>query len=301
MNHGTKKMHRHSLDSRPQHRRPLGRRPQHRIPVGPRPAITLAPSLLLVLTLLAPAEARAQNPDFAWRGTLPQGQAIEIKGINGPIRAEPTSGSEVEVVATKSARRSNPDDVTFDVITHQDGVTICAVYPSRGSRPNECRPGEGGRMETRNNDVNVEFIIRVPQGVSFVGRTVNGEIEALSLMSDIVARTVNGAIRLATDGHANAATVNGSISATLGRADWSGTTRFKTTNGGISLDLPATLSAELDARTVNGSIITDFPILVEGRIDRRQIRGAIGEGGGRQLEVRTVNGSIKLRKTTTAT
>lgn len=261
----------------------------------------LGPALALALGL-APAPALAQNADFSWRGSLPQGQAIEIKGVNGPIRAVAATGAEVEVVAVKSARRSNPDEVTFDVVTHQDGVTICAVYPNRGNRPNECRPGEGGRMETRNNDVNVEFTIRVPRGVHFVGRTVNGDVDAESLPGDVDAHSVNGGIRLTSAGIATASTVNGSITATLGRADWSGTNRFKTVNGAITLDLPALLSAELDASTVNGSITTDFPIQVQGRIDRRRISGAIGEGGGeRRLEVKTVNGSIRLRKTTTAT
>lgn len=265
-------------------------------------ASALAPTtLLLALTLAAPATAQAQSTDFAWRGSIPQGRAIEVKGINGPIRAEPASGTEVEVVAVKSARKSDPEEVTFDVITHDGGVTICAVYPSSGSRPNECRPGEGGRMSTRNNDVNVEFTIRVPQGVNFVGRAVNGEIEALSLPGDVAAHTVNGSIRLAVDGHATATAVNGSIRASVGRADWTGTNTFKSTNGTITLELPASTNAEFEARTVNGSITTDFPIQVQGRIDRRQIKGSIGDGGGRILKVTTVNGSIRIRKSTETT
>ena len=62
---------------------------------------------------------------------------------------------------------------------HAGGVTICAVYPSRDARkPNECPPGDGGRMNVQNNDVSVRFTVRVPAGVTFVGKTVNGEIEA---------------------------------------------------------------------------------------------------------------------------
>jgi hypothetical protein len=296
MSHGTLKPHRRSLDPCPLD--PLSRR---RRPLHPGLAAAVLPTLFLALALAAPATARAQNPDFSWRGMVPQGQAIEIKGVNGAIRAEAATGTEVEVVATRSARKSDPDEVTFDVITHQEGVTICAVYPSHGSRPNECRPGKGGRMETRNNDVNVEFTIRVPRGVHFTGRTVNGDVEAISLPGDIAAHTVNGGIRLTTAGIATATTVNGSIAVTLGRADWTGTNHFETVNGAITLDLPAALSAELEARTVNGGITTDFPIQVQGRIDRRRISGAIGDGGGRKLEVSTVNGSIRLRKIDVAT
>lgn len=254
--------------------------------------LCLAPALVLV----APDPLAAQTPDFAWRGTLAPGAAIEIKGINGAIRAEPASGGEVKVQATRSARRSNPDEVTFDVVTHDGGVTICAVYPSRGARTNECRPGDGGRMETRNNDVKVEFTVQVPRGVNLIARSVNGEIEAHSVPGDIIARTVNGSIRISSAGHATATTVNGSIVANLGSADWEGTNIFKTTNGSITLELPATLNAELEARTTNGSITTDFPIQVQGRIDRRKLSGSIGSGGDRRLEVKTVNGSIKIRR-----
>jgi hypothetical protein len=253
-------------------------------------------ALILALTLLGPAAAWAQTLDFSWRATLPQGRTIEIKGVNGAIYAVPATGTEVEVVATKSARKSNPDEVTFEVLEHDEGVTICALYPGRPNRPNECRPGERGRMEVRNNDVEVEFTVRVPRGVHFVGRTVNGDVEALALQSDTRIHTVNGAIRLATEGVAAAATVNGSITATVGRADWEGTVEFKTVNGGIKLELPEAISAEFSAKTVNGDITTDFPIQVQGRFSPRTLQGVIGEGGPRRLEVRTVNGSIQLRK-----
>jgi hypothetical protein len=36
-------------------------------------------------------------------------------------------------------------------------------------------------MNTHNNDVKVEFTVLVPQGVRFVGRSVNGDVEANSL------------------------------------------------------------------------------------------------------------------------
>jgi DUF4097 and DUF4098 domain-containing protein YvlB len=76
---------------------------------------------------------------------------------------------------------------------------------------------------------------------------------------------------------------------------WNGELNFATVNGSITLDLPADMSTDLRADTVNGDITTDFPIAVSGRIDRRSLRGTIG-GGGRSLELQTVNGSVKLRR-----
>src|SRR3954470_4654817 len=83
--------------------------------------------------------AQSSTDEFHWTGRVTQGQAIEIKGINGDVRAEPSTGNEVEVTAIKLGRRSNPKEVEIRVLQHGGGVTICAVYPSNDpNRPNGC-------------------------------------------------------------------------------------------------------------------------------------------------------------------
>ncbi len=237
----------------------------------------------------------AAAQDFNWHGRIASGGAIEIKGVNGSIDATAGTGPEVEVTAVKRARRSDPGEVVIKVVEHPGGVTICAVYPSRGSRSNECQPGEGGHMNTRDNDVIVEFEVKVPAGVRFVGRTVNGGIEATGLPGDAEAYTVNGAVRMEAAGVARGETVNGAIRASLGRADWSGELKLSTVNGEIRLELPEGTNASVKAETVNGSISTDVPLTVQGRFSRRHLNGQIGSGG-RELELETVNGSIDIKK-----
>jgi hypothetical protein len=249
----------------------------------------------LALALGVAAGSSRAADDFTWSGRVAEGQAIEIKGVNGGIRAEAGSGPEVQVTATKTARRSDPESVEVEVVEHAGGVTICAVYPPSDGRTNECAPGKGGRMNTRDNDVKVEFTVRVPAGVRFVGRSVNGGITAAGLKGGVEVHTVNGGVEVETAGFAEADTVNGSISVQVGRADWTGDARFSTVNGGISVTLPADVNADVNAKTVNGSIDTDFPITVQGKIGRRSLHGKIGSGG-RALELETVNGSIELRK-----
>jgi hypothetical protein len=255
--------------------------------------------------------------DFQWRGQIPSGQSIEVKGINGSVVASPAGSTDVEVTATRTANRSNPAEVRFQVVPHSGGVTICAIYPNDpGREPNTCEPGSparvsqrdgvaepgvaepGGRghSSTRNNDTQVHFVVHVPYGVNFVGRTVNGDIDGESLQGNVEGHTVNGSVHVSTTGVALANTVNGSITASMERADWpGGGASFKTVNGGITLTVPPVLNAELRATTVNGSITTDFPITVSGQLDRRHLNGRIGSGGG-ELSVSTVNGSIKLLK-----
>ncbi len=108
-------------------------------------------------------------------------------------------------------------------------------------------------------------------------------------------RTVNGRITLSTSKIGSAETVNGSIDATVGSADWTGRLDFTTVNGSITLRLPKDTHTNLHARMLNGGFETDFPLMVRsmGRRNRR-VDGVIGNGG-RDLELETVNGSIRLR------
>ena len=239
-----------------------------------------------------------QNADqFRWAGRVAQGKSIEIKNINGDISAEPASGDELEVTAAKSARRGDVSQVEIKVVEHAGGVTICAVYPSDDpSSPNTCEPGRGkGHMNVRNNDVKVAFRIRLPAGVTLVGRTVNGEISALELGGNVESNTVNGSINISTSGYAQAATVNGDITARLRDANWPGSLDFKTVNGTINLDLPAATSSKVEASTLSGEIASDFPLTLLESTSRKHLSGTIGSGG-RELSLKTVNGSIHLKR-----
>ena len=241
----------------------------------------------------------ADQQGFEWRGRIAAGRHIEVKGINGDIRAVAGSGSEVEVTADlREHRRGSAEDIEFEVLEHRDGVTICAVYPTapRENRPNECRPGSRGRMNIKDNDVSVHFMVSVPAGVNFVGRTVNGDVEARSLSGDVAGHTVNGDVELSASGLVQGSTVNGSIIAAMGRANWDGSLEFETVNGSITVELPAGFEAEVTARTVNGSIQTDFPLTVSGRFSSKRLTGTIGDGGGRRLWLETVNGRIELNR-----
>ena len=73
--------------------------------------------------------------------------------------------------------------------------------------------------------------------------------------------------------------------------DWDITTG----DGSVSLYLPSDFGAELDAHTGDGSIRND--LTVDGaRADtnRRTVKGRLG-AGGKQLRIRTGDGSIRLQ------
>jgi hypothetical protein len=251
-------------------------------------------SLLLAVATLAAWPLLAVEGDFHWTGRLNPGQSVEIKGVNGAIRAEYSASNEIQVDGIKTARRSDPDSVRVEVVPHPEGITICSVYPDDGRKPNECRPGNEGRMSTRNNDVKVTFTVRVPKGIRLIAKTVNGEVSATGLQSDVEAHTVNGKIRVDTTELVRANTVNGGIEVRMGAGSWNEDLKFTTVNGGVDLTLPSGVSADVHATTVNGGISTDFPITVSGRWGPKSLNGRIGSGG-RNLKISTVNGGIALR------
>ncbi len=256
-------------------------------------------SLLIAGLLTVAGVVSAQAQDFNWHGRLAAGKRLEVKGVNGDVRAVLASGAEAVVNARKHARRSDPDEVKIEVVESDEGITICAVYPTppRARRENTCQPGDHWSSSTENNDVTVDFEVQVPAGIEFNGQTVNGEMSAEGLRGDVRASTVNGSVRVSTTGLAEASTVNGSVYAEMGRADWTNDLEFSTVNGGITLILPGKLDTEIRANTVNGDIETDWPLTVTGRFSNRRIRGTIG-AGGRGLSLSTVNGEIRLKKGT---
>lgn len=233
---------------------------------------------------------------FKWSGTIAAGKTFEVRGINGPIRAVASTGTEAELVAIRSGRRQDPESVRIEVVQHAGGVTVCALYPSKdSSNPNVCKPG-GGRTNVRNNDVNVEFELRVPKGVQFEGRTVNGSIRA-EVDGQAAVSTVNGSIEITAGTLTEATTVNGSIRADV-RSDLNSAEDIKlsTVNGSVRLSLPESVDAEVSAKTVNGGITSDFAeIEVLKKWGPRSASGKLGRGG-RDLELSTVNGGIRITK-----
>lgn len=255
-------------------------------------AITLTMALLVASTPSFAQEA----PVFEWSGELTAGRTLEIRGLNGDIEALAGDGRRVQVVAHRSARRSDPNAVRIEVEETANGVIVCAIHPSkRGATPTRCSDLGQGKRKIKDSDVVVDFEITVPAGVRFVGKTVNGAIDTRGLDGDVRVYTVNGGIAVSGSRTVEAETVNGAIEASMSRNQWDGTLSLSTVNGSIELALPESVNATVTAETVNGSLSSDFPLLIQSgrRWGPRKLEGTIGSGGG-SLKLETVNGGIQL-------
>lgn len=255
--------------------------------------------LLMAALVLGATPALAQRQtdrSFTWESRIPEGRWLVLHNVNGAITVEGTTGDTVEVRATKSWRRGDPDDVRITVAAFgeaKDNVVICALWNENATCDE--KGYHSGRGSRRNNDVSVEFTVRLPRGVRIEAATVNGEVRVEGATSEVEARTVNGdASAVSSGGPVRASTVNGDIDVRM-RELGTGDLDYSTVNGSVTLDLPDQLDAEIDFGTVNGSLRSDYPLTVTGKLNPRRMRATIGSGG-RRLKVHTVNGSIALRK-----
>jgi DUF4097 and DUF4098 domain-containing protein YvlB len=208
--------------------------------------------------------------EFHYHGRLGSGKAIEIRGVNGDVSAEPSTSGEVEVVAWKRSESGRHAEIKVTVSEHAGGTTVAALYPAP-------------------SDAEVRFLVRVPAGVRFIGRTSNGKVEASGMRGPVEAHTVNGDIQVKSESVVEASTVNGSIRAEARRA------RLATVNGNVTLTVPPDRGMELDATTMHGAFIASVPFTKLGESARNHWHGTVGRGGP-VYDLKTVNGDIHLER-----
>jgi hypothetical protein len=127
--------------------------------------------------------------------------------------------------------------------------------------------------------------------------TGDGSIDAKGMDGRLVASTGDG--RIAVDGRFDLLdlhTGDGSVEAAAAAgstvaAAWS----VRTGDGSVTLRLPESIKANIDAHTGDGRLTFDLPVTVSGQVNRTNLRGTMNGGGG-TVTVRTGDGSIRLGK-----
>jgi hypothetical protein len=260
---------------------------------SPSPAsLLLAVALLPVVAIGSPAFAPGSvrgwgTPAFHWEGVIAAGQSIEVQGVMGSIHAIPATSDTVKVRATRRGRSTNPD-IRFDVVRAEGGVTICALYPVPAHVPtNRCVPGNTGQLNTRANDVAVEFLIAVPRGVGLIASSATGHITTGVLHGPVTAHSSSG-----------------SMDVSLAAAEWTGALELESKSGNVTITLPRDADVVIAAATRTGTITSAFDIGArrESWLARLKPRGSLGSGvtgvvgrGGRELMLSTMAGDIAIQ------
>jgi hypothetical protein len=241
------------------------------------------------------AGARETDDTFDWSGAVGAGNWLRIRNLNGSIEVEQAAGATAEVHGRKEWRRGDPSRVHFAVVKDGGNVTVCALW-DEDDTCDETGYHSHHHHGDDHDDVSVHFTVKLPTGVKVDAGTVNGGISVTGADAEVVATTVNGRVDAATSsGPVRARTVNGSVHARMDALPSDAELEYQTVNGGVTVEVPASFDAEVEMTTVNGSLRSDFPLTVNGHINPRHIRAVIGKGG-RRLQLKTVNGSVELRK-----
>ena len=96
-------------------------------------------------------------------------------------------------------------------------------------------------------------------------------------------------------GDVRVSTTNGGVHATLDGTTWRGSRLdLGTTNGAISVSVPANYSAHLKAETTNGGISLNHPAADQSGVHRHEIDTNLGSGGP-TISFTTTNGGISIQ------
>ena len=268
--------------------------------------IALPAAVVTTAPVTAPGSVRGWGTAaFAWSEVMAPGSTIEIQGVLGNMRADLAEGDSVEVRATRHGRAPTPD-IHFAVVRHAGGVTICTLYPpQRGAQPNDCIPGALGMNNSRANNVEVEFAVRVPRGVLVKLTSSTGRITTGVLRSVVSARSMSGNIDVTTSEFASAHTASGNVHVSMGRTGWEDTLQLSSLSGNIRVTLPDDARVDVAAETKTGTITSDFEIGQPraSRLSRLKPTGSLGSRATgvigapeRRLAISTLAGNIVIRR-----
>jgi hypothetical protein len=218
------------------------------------------------------------------RLTAPAGPLTVDASPNGGIQIEGWDQADVlvrAVVQTYGDTDADARQMLPSVRVTAAGDRVTAEGPDRTS-------------SARRSGWSVSFRIWAPRATALALSASNGGITVRSMRGESRFTTENGGVTLDDmSGQVVGTTRNGGVHVRLSGARWEGAgLDVETTNGGVTLGVPANYSAALEVHTQNGGIRTDIPMTVQGRV-HRELRTTLGSGGP-LLKLRTVNGGVRI-------
>jgi DUF4097 and DUF4098 domain-containing protein YvlB len=249
--------------------------------------------LAILLTATA-AGAASLEAKFDRTFDVRAGTLFALNNTNGHITIRSWDQPRVQVHAVKhvqsrdweSAQKAM-NDLKIEPSLTADALRINTNYP----RHND---GFFDWLAGMNVSMSVQYDVTVPRSMNLTIDNTNGGIDISDVRGSHQISNTNGHIELARcAGDVDAETTNGAIRAELAEVNAGKSIRLETTNGRITVSLPKSIAARVNASTTNGSIKTDLPVSTT-EVKRNSLRGTINGGGSAELRLRTTNGSINI-------
>ena|ERR1043166_7381747 len=231
---------------------------------------------------------------------------VSVETFDGSIEIRPWANGDVQVVVEKRGR-DKADVASIEVHTEQNSnrIEVAVTQPATH--------GIGIHFHGRS----AKLIVSVPATADVSARSGDGSIDVDGVTGRLQLRSGDGSIRAREvagdlDVHTGdgSVTLSGTLASVRARSgdgsvsihaaqgstasgDWD----ISTGDGSVTLAIPDGFGAELDAHTGDGRIhMQDLSVSnVTGRVNGNSLRGRLGSGG-RNLRVRTGDGSITLRR-----
>jgi len=259
-------------------------------------AVLATASLILAAAVPAGADDALRTHDTDLHEAIGSARSVDIDNLAGSITIAQSADNTVSVHARATSHRSDPSIVAVTIRRKGDALVVCAAFPG-----SSCPGAHRDSRDNENIDVEVDLTISVPAGDRVVANMVSGNVVATHLANDVRADVVNGRVRIATSGRAEAKTVNGSVDAILANPATIEGTKIETVNGAIHLTVPQSADASITARTVNGRLSSDaggsFAQSSPGDHDLVGSSGTLTVGrGGARISLNTVSGSIRVSR-----
>ena len=227
-----------------------------------------------------------------WTGTLPEGQTFEIKWVYGDVIV---SDSEDDRIHLAIEHRPGTVSPVLQLLEHDQGLTLCAVYPS-----NKCEPGDRGQLfrgVKQNKSGRTNLTVSLPTTVRFAGRAAEGTVVSkfngaaefdvmTSFMmiaggTDVRAENVTGTIKLILS------------PSTTRRRFWLMAMNEK---ADVTLyNVPVKLKVKGDPSRIRSHVPVKTSLEMGTAVEAEGANYK-GEGAVVDLEVRTMNGEIIIRR-----
>ena len=213
---------------------------------------------------------------------LTKGGTVEIVNGDGPIEAVVGPPGAVSVSA----------DIEATAMTDTRAKELVREMRLEESvKPEHVRVATARREGRSGVDVRIKVTLPDDARLEMTGN--HGDLKASGMRAHVKAMVVNGGIELSDlRGTVDAAGVNASVSAKM--ADVTGPIRLESTNGRITLAIPKSAKATLNARSVNGNITVTGLNTTEGTGRRIRTLESQLNGGGPQIDLRVTNGRISI-------
>ena len=256
--------------------------------------------LLAVVLILAGCdgrESRTRNAN-ASRATITRNwpaagvEQVRVCGVDGSISVEASATNEISLLATAEGdlevKKGQENDGLFE--TSLDGDTLRIGCSEKKNRKRWNVP-----FLWNNDDVEIDYVLKVPPTVSLSAATVNGKIATRGIDGATRATSVNGTIDVETAGthELRVSTVNGRVKAKFTR-EFSGA-KFTSVNGGVQATFPENASFAVSLSQVNGDFEASFPLSIHSNPGSRRVSGDVN-GGQHELKIVTVNGDVQLAR-----